>query len=272
MDSPVKDDASPAGRRARIERTFKAAWFSLTRPPTIGPPPWTWSMTWMALAAVLAVLAAHLLDDGATLFVRASHSTAIHAMARITDIGKSQWYLASTAFVFIAIAFLDWEKRSRAGRFRLAFLFAQAGYAFLAVGLARIIVGAAKFLVGRARPVLFDNGGSLHFQPFTAGYDFNSFPSGHSTTMGAVAMVLMLWFPKARLPVFLLCAFAAATRVAAGAHYPSDVVAGYALGLLWALFLARWLARRRTAFRFINGALLPVLRFRLGTRGASHHR
>lgn len=229
-------------------------------------------MTWMALAAVLAVLAAHLLDDGATLFVRTSHSTFVSAMAKITDVGKSQWYLVAAAFVFIAVAFADWRKRSRAGRFRLAFLFAQAGYAFMAVGLVRIIVGVAKFLVGRARPVLFDDGGSLHFQPFTAGYDFNSFPSGHSTTMGAVAMVLMLWFPRARLPVFLLCAFVAATRVAAGAHYPSDVVAGYALGLLWALFLARWLARRRAAFRFANSATLPVLRFRRGTRGASRHR
>ena len=53
------------------------------------------------------------------------------------------------------------------------------------------------------------------------------------------------------------------SRVAARAHYPSDVVAGLSLGLLYALFLARWLARRRVAFRFRKGALLPVPRFRL---------
>jgi undecaprenyl-diphosphatase len=84
--------------------------------------------------------------------------------------------------------------------------------------------------------------------------------------MGAVAMVLMLWFPKARVPVFLLCAFLAVTRIAARAHYPSDVVAGFSLGLLYALFLARWLARRRVAFRFMNNALLPVPRFRMLAR------
>jgi undecaprenyl-diphosphatase len=187
-------------------------------------------------------------------------------MARITDVGQSQWYLVPAGLLFIAIAFLDWEARTRSGRSRLAFLFAQAGYAFSAIAFAGIIGNVLKFLIGRARPKLFDDGGSLHFQPFTAAHDFNSFPSGHSTTMGAVAMVLMLWFPKARIPLFLLCAFVAATRIAARAHYASDVVAGFALGSLYALFLARWLARRRLAFRFNDNALLPVPRFRLLAR------
>ena len=84
--------------------------------------------------------------------------------------------------------------------------------------------------------------------------------------MGAVAMVLMLWFPRARVPLLLLCAFVAVTRIAARAHYPSDVVAGFALGLLYALFLARWLACRRVVFRFRNRDLLPVPRFRLVAR------
>jgi undecaprenyl-diphosphatase len=235
----------------------------------LDPPLWTRSMTWMALVAVAAILAAHLLDDGTTLFVHASHSPFVHAMAKITDVGQSQWYLVPAGLLFIAIAFLNWEARTRPGRARLAFLFSQAGYAFMAVAFAGIIADIFKFLFGRARPKLFEHGGSLHFEPFTIGHDFNSFPSGHSTTMGAVAMVLMLWFPKARVPIFLLCAFMAVTRIAARAHYPSDVVAGFSLGLLYALFLARWLARRRVAFRFRNNALLPVPRFRMLAQSAS---
>jgi undecaprenyl-diphosphatase len=271
MDSPVKDEAPPPARRlGRAARAFGAAWVSLTRTPPPGrPPAWTSSMIWMAACAVVAVFAAHLVDDSATLFVRASHSPFIAAMAQITDIGKSQWYLVPAALVFVGVAFLDWERRSRFGRFRLAFLFAQAGYAFLAVGFAGIVVRIAKVVIGRARPVLFDEGGALHFQPFTTADVFNSFPSGHSATMGAVAMVLMLWFPKARVPLIVLCACIAATRIAARAHYPSDVVAGYAVGLLSALFVARWLARRRVAFRFGGTALLPVPRFRVPRRKAS---
>ncbi|MDN5927130.1 MAG: phosphatase PAP2 family protein [Hyphomicrobiales bacterium] len=228
-------------------------------------------MTGMALAAAVAVLIAHFFDDSATLFVRASYSPFLAAMAEITDVGKSQWYLVTAALMFIGIAGLDWETRNGSGRSRLAFLFAQAGYVFLGVGFARIIVSIVKVLVGRARPILFDEGGSLHFQPFTATDVFNSFPSGHSATMGAVAMALMLWFPRARIPIFLICAFAAATRVAARAHYPSDVVAGYAVGLLSALFVARWLARRRVAFRFRNNESLPVPRFRVWGRKNSRN-
>lgn len=268
MDSPVKDKAPPpAGRSPRAARAFKAAWLSLIRPqPPIGPPAWTRSMTWMALCAVVAIFAAHFLDDGATLFVRASHSPFVAAMAEITDVGKSQWYLGAAALVFVGIGFLDWGERSRFGRSRLAFLFAQAGYVFVAVGFARIVVTISKVLIGRARPTLFDEGGSLHFRPFTSADVFNSFPSGHSATMGAIAMALMLWFPKARIPFFLLCAFVATTRIAARAHYPSDVVAGYAVGLLPALFVARWLARRRAAFRFRRDELLPVPRYRVRRR------
>jgi undecaprenyl-diphosphatase len=269
MDYSMEDgagrDGGRRGRAMRAGRSFSAAWRSLTRPPSVlDRSAWTPSMTWMAFAVVLAVLAAHLLDDGATLFVRANTaSPLIEGMAAITDVGQSQWYLVPAGLLFIGVAFLDWEARARPDRSRLAFLFGQAGYAFCAVAFAGIIADILKFLIGRARPKLFDHGGSLHFEPFTAAHDFNSFPSGHSTTMGAIAMVLMLWFPRARIPVFLLCAFLAVTRIAARAHYPSDVVAGFALGALYALFLARWLACRRVAFRFRNNDLLPVTRFRL---------
>ncbi len=223
-------------------------------------------MSWMLVAGLVAIVAAHFLDDAATLYVRSSHAAWIRYTADVTNIGKSQWYLVPAGLVFLGTAFLDWESRKRPHRAGLAFLFGQAGYAFLAVAFAGIIGDIIKFLVGRARPKLFDAGGSMHFQPFTEGYNFNSFPSGHSTTMGAVAIVLMLWFPRWRIPLFVLCALAATTRIAARAHYPSDVVAGFLLGSLYALYLARWLARRRIVFRFRESGLLPVPRFRLFAR------
>jgi undecaprenyl-diphosphatase len=267
MHDGAERNGGQRGRARRAGRSFAAAWQALIGPRTIlDRSAWTRSMTWMALVAVAANPAAHLIDDTVTLFVRASPGPVVQIMARITDIGQSQWYLVPAGLLFIGIAFLDWKARTRSNRSRLAYLFGQAGYAFLAVAFAGIIGDVVKFLVGRARPKLFDQGGSLHFQPFSATHDFNSFPSGHSTTMGAVAMVLMLWFPRARVPLLLLCAFVAVTRIAARAHYPSDVVAGFALGLLYALFLARWLACRRVVFRFRNRDLLPVPRFRLVAR------
>jgi len=58
-----------------------------------------------------------------------------------------------------------------------------------------------------------------------------SFPSGHSASAAAFATGLALEWPALAAPVGLLAAGVAASRVATGVHYPSDVVAGTALGL-----------------------------------------
>ena len=234
----------------------------MVHPPRMLPQPaWTREMTWMLLAGMAVAAVAHFFDEAAYLYVKGGSSPVVGAMARFTDVGESQWYLVPAGLIFLGIAFLDWEAGARSRKARLARLFGQAGYAFAAVAVAGIINNLFKLIVGRARPKLFDGGGALQFDPFTPGYDYASFPSGHSTTMGAVAMVLMIWFPRWRWPILGICALAALTRIAAMAHYPSDVVAGFLLGLLYALFLARWLARRRAAFRFAGDALLPVPRF-----------
>jgi len=72
-----------------------------------------------------------------------------------------------------------------------------------------------KFAVGRARP----DGGS------------RSFPSGHATVVFAIAFVLARRFPRFRFAAYLGAAVIAATRVLLNKHYPSDVLAGAALGL-----------------------------------------
>jgi undecaprenyl-diphosphatase len=214
------------------------------------------------IAGLLLIVVAHCFDAAAIRFVRSSGSPLVHGMAAVTNIGKSYWYLVSAGLVFLILAFLNWHGRTRSARARLAFFFGQAGYAFLAVAMSGIITDIIKLFVGRARPKFLDTFGTLHFQPFIPGYNFGSFPSGHSTTMGAVAIVLMIWFPRWRVPVFILCVLAACTRIAAQAHYPSDVVAGFLVGTLYSLSAARWLAARGAVFRFEGRRLFPVPRFR----------
>lgn len=218
-------------------------------------------MTVILVAGLVVVVLVHLSDAAAIEYVRGTHNPLVRFMARITNVGLSQWYLVPSALVFLAIAFIDWSSRTRSSRARLALFFGQAGYAFLAIAVAGLINNLIKYVVGRARPKLFEQMGTLSFEPFKGGYLHTSFPSGHSTTLGALAVVLMLWFPRLRWPILIVCLWAAATRVAASAHYPSDVVAGFLLGFLYALFLARWLAARGTVFRSV-GSLFPVARFR----------
>jgi undecaprenyl-diphosphatase len=58
-----------------------------------------------------------------------------------------------------------------------------------------------------------------------------SFPSGHSASAAAFATGVALEWPLLAAPVGALAAGVAASRVVTGVHYPSDVLAGTALGL-----------------------------------------
>jgi membrane-associated phospholipid phosphatase len=89
----------------------------------------------------------------------------------------------------------------------------------------------AKALVGRARPIVED---PISHSP---GY---SFPSGHAYNVSVVAtvVVFLLWplLTQAgrRVSVALAVLFALLVgldRIFLGVHFPSDVVAGYVLGV-----------------------------------------
>ncbi|MGE0846404.1 MAG: phosphatase PAP2 family protein [Flavobacteriaceae bacterium] len=121
----------------------------------------------------------------------------------------------------------------------------RAASAFLVVALigGTALSTALKLVFERPRPDLVE-----HLdRTFTA-----SFPSGHATvgmlawlTLAAIALPFV---PQRRVRVFLLgAAFAlalaiGASRVYLGVHWPSDVVAGWGLGLAWASLA--WLAAR----------------------------
>jgi len=97
---------------------------------------------------------------------------------------------------------------------------------------AGILAQIVKRLVGRARPELWL--GPSHYAPGSS----TSFPSGH--TVGAFALAGVLVFASRNLPLrviaFLLAAGIGFSRILAFRHWPSDVVASAAIGLVagWA--------------------------------------
>jgi membrane-associated phospholipid phosphatase len=73
----------------------------------------------------------------------------------------------------------------------------------------------------------------------------SSFPSGHAATSFACALVLARFAPRLTIPLFILAALIAFSRVYVGVHYPFDVLAGTALGLAVATALPRLLGALR---------------------------
>jgi len=69
-----------------------------------------------------------------------------------------------------------------------------------------------------------------------------SFPSTHAIVAFACAVSIALAVPRLAVPVLVLAAAIAYSRVYLGVHYPLDVIAGAALGALIAIAL-RLLAR-----------------------------
>ena len=59
-----------------------------------------------------------------------------------------------------------------------------------------------------------------------------SFPSGHALNSFAIGTVIALAFPFAAVPVLVLAASVAASRVVLGLHWLSDVIAGALVGLV----------------------------------------
>ena len=79
-----------------------------------------------------------------------------------------------------------------------------------------------------------------------SGDAWDSFPSGHAVQLGAVVQPLARLAPAALRPLVWPAALAlASTRVMLLAHYVSDVVAGFGLGLAVERTLRRSLSRRR---------------------------
>ena len=77
----------------------------------------------------------------------------------------------------------------------------------------------------------------------------NSFPSGHTTTAFALACWVFLLTYRTRYRwwgygALLLAGLVGLSRVYRGVHYPSDVLTGAAIGMLWGALVYLTLSRR----------------------------
>ncbi|MDC0232861.1 phosphatase PAP2 family protein [Pelagibacteraceae bacterium] len=154
----------------------------------------------------------------------------------ITELGDSLWYFLIIISVFL-LSFVS-KKTKLISVKKWLYLKTLTYFSFFYLVLVGLITQILKHIVGRPRPnyVDFDIGSSFNF--FSTDASFHSFPSGHSSTIFAVALILSLIIPGLRV-FFLLFAFIVAlSRVVVGAHFTTDIVAGGLVAMiLYKVFL-----------------------------------
>lgn len=251
-DVPARRLARPASMKGRAANLALAIHrFGRVWTPGVPSAAWrqfrTMSPIWRG-GLVFVVLSALLLDTPSVPWARALPKPVEAFFSWLTDFGKSGWLLSLSALVCFVLLCIDWRRV----RPRVAAAWTEvgiiAGFAFWSIAGSGILSNVIKQLVGRARPAAFDELGALSFLPLQFDYTHASFPSGHATTMGALAVIVAVVAPRLTLPAAVFCGLVAVSRVIVGSHYPSDVVGGLLLGAAYTWFYALALAEAGIGF------------------------
>ena len=137
----------------------------------------------------------------------------------ITDLHKSP-YFAFIVVPFFLCLFI-WKYRKYGLWIFLGLIFC--------LGLSDFLGGQIKKNVQRSRP-----GDTFGVEVIIrAPYGGYSFVSNHATNMFSLATYSSFFIPQLSLPTFALASLIAYSRVYNGVHYPSDVVGGAFLGILF---------------------------------------
>ena len=179
--------------------------------------------SWLLLAAALLVPAFYV-DGRVVDFVR-SFNTADTEFSRAARAVHDVISTVSHGSVLLLLSFLIYA----AGRYfrnRGAILGRDLIVGFLVSGAA---VQILKRLAGRARPRITDH---VMFIGPTLQIDYDSFPSGHTTSAFCLAYLASYHFPRHRPFFFTLAALIGIDRIYGMSHFPADVLAGALLGLI----------------------------------------
>jgi membrane-associated phospholipid phosphatase len=144
----------------------------------------------------------------------------IRAVLLVTGLG------GAAVMISLALGFVGWLLiRGHRG---------QALWLFATIASGRVMVELLKHVVGRARP---DASGHL------VEVSSASFPSSHSFGSMLTVVALLWLFRPPQLVIALGLAWpivVGVSRVMLGVHWPSDVLAGWGLALMWVSALGMW--------------------------------
>jgi len=178
----------------------------------------------------------------------------------ITRAGNSDWILIPTAIVAV-LGFAGtrlWRDPQLQQRIKTAA--GVAAFVFVSVAGPGIVTLLIKRLIGRARPVSYDQIGAFHFEPIMNGWSYQSFPSGDTTTIFALAVAVAFFVPRLSRLLFIGAALVGFSRIMVGMHFPTDVFGGVLVGTFGAFAIRNMAARKNLLFaRQADGTIQPRL-------------
>ena len=110
----------------------------------------------------------------------------------------------------------------------------------VSVGVGDLVGAQLKFWVARPRPCQV----LQNVHELTGCGGLFSMPSNHAVNAATAASLLGVLFPKTRWPMGVLVAVGGLSRIYLGAHYPTDVLAGWFLGGLLGATVGYLIAKR----------------------------
>lgn len=145
--------------------------------------------------------------------------------------GSAYFVPAGTAVGTLAYGIIRKDKRIQANAYELV----------IAIGAGAVVTQTLKYAIDRKRPAE-----TYPDKVYPASMERgHSFPSGHTTVAFATATAVSLQYKKwyITVPAFVWASSVGYSRIYRGVHYPSDVLAGAAIGI-GSGYLSHWLTNK----------------------------
>lgn len=146
-----------------------------------------------------------------------------------THFAKAAHWLVAAIIIYV----VSWAWLRFTGPDPLAKLALQCALAFIiSLGAGSALLHATKLIIGRRRPRDELEMNLYGFVLFGFDLNLNSFPSGHALTIACVAVIATALWPQFAVLWFAAAFWLGLTRALLTAHFLSDVLVGFGVGLI----------------------------------------